>query len=160
MYKYKCMENLRQNEITKNVGLRWTKNEENQLLEELTVQKLDLTTISRIHGRTIRGISERRNLLIHTDFKNNIDIEELANKYKISDLECFVILQKFQEKEVKKLQEKKVQNNDLYSERLNKLEIEVQNINKTLIEIRDLLAKQNNSNMLPNNFSNNPFDEL
>ncbi len=157
---YKSMENLRQYEFTKNVGLRWTKNEENQLIDELTIQKLDLTTISRIHGRTIRGITERRNLLIHSDFKNSCNIKDLSIKYLISELECFAILQKCKEKEVKKLQKIDIKNNDVYSERLDKLEIEVQNMNKTLIEIRDLLAKQNNFNMLPNNLSNNPFDEL
>ncbi len=85
------MENLRKNELTKNVGLRWSKDEDIQLIEELTIKNIDLETIARIHGRTIRGIIERRNLLIYNDFKKNNNMEDLENKYHISELECFVI---------------------------------------------------------------------
>ncbi len=114
-------------------------------------------TIARIHGRTIRGITERRNLLIHNDFiKNNINIENLAFKYHISDLECFSILQKFQEKEIKKNNKSNISDNDSQTKIL-------ENINNNLIEIRDLLKSltiNQNNIMIPNNNSNNPFDEL
>ncbi len=163
------MENLRKNELTKNVGLRWSKDEDIQLIEELTIKNIDLETIARIHGRTIRGIIERRNLLIHNDFKKNNNMEDLENKYHISELECFVILQKFQEKELKKEKEKINNKSNIsdydkripdYDNRIQLLENRVESINNTLIEIRDLLKNTQNKVMIPNNYSNNPFDEL
>ncbi len=159
------MENLRKNELTQNVGLRWLKDEENQFIEELTIKNMDLETIARIHKRTIRGIIERRNLLIHNDFKKNNNIEDLALKYHISELECFVILQKFQEKELKKRDKKDNKSNiSDYDKRIQILENHVESISNTLIEIRDLLKNTQNrviiSNNDSNNDSNNPFDEL
>ncbi len=96
-------------------------------------------------------------------------MEDLALKYHISELECFVILQKFQEKELKKEKEKINNKSNIsdydnripdYDKRIQLLENRVESINNTLIEIRDLLKNTQNKVMIPNNNSNNPFDEL
>lgn len=162
MYAY--VQTLREKEHTKRVGTLWSKEEEAQLLRELS-EKLGIEEISRIHQRTENGIRARRNTLIRKDVENHSSSdEEICNKYNISELEYHMILSK-NTKEVKRSHE------DSQEERIVRLENEVKEIHKTLCEIRDylkLLTISSNVNENQNIFentkntkntnSNNPFD--
>lgn len=59
-----------------NVGCRWTDAEEKQLLGEIQ-DNIPLEMISVAHGRTIRGITSRLEILAYKMFRDNIKIEDI-----------------------------------------------------------------------------------
>ncbi len=145
---YNSIQTLREKDVTKRVGILWSKDEEVQLLCEL-FQKMSLEDISRIHQRTFRGILLRRNMMIHQDIKKNMREEEICNKYNISELEYQMILSENSEKIKKKSKE------EIHEERIAKLETEITIMNRTLLEIRDYLKLLT----ISNNVNKNPFED-
>jgi hypothetical protein len=77
----------------KNQGQRWTLEEENELLTELS-SNLTLDTIAKNHERTIKGIQERCKHIAFQMFLNNVSIGNVQRVTKISDDTVFGLLQK------------------------------------------------------------------
>ncbi len=148
---YSAIQTLREKDVTKRVGTLWSKDEEAQLLREFS-KKMSLEEISRIHQRTVRGILARRNQMIKNEIKNNVRKEELYEKYNISEMECEIILSTEEKIQMKKSKE------EVQEERISKLEVEIQSMNRTLCEIRDYLKILSISHNVNQN-STNPFDE-
>ncbi len=148
---YSAIQTLREKDVTKRVGTLWSKDEESQLLREFS-GKMSLEEISRIHQRTVRGILARRNQMIKNEIKNNVRKEELYEKYNISEMECEIILSTEEKIQMKKSKE------EVQEERISKLEVEIQSMNRTLCEIRDYLKILSISHNVNQN-SSNPFDE-
>jgi hypothetical protein len=148
---YSAIQTLREKDVTKRVGTLWSKDEESQLLREF-FGKMSLEEISRIHQRTVRGILARRNQMIKNEIKNNVRKEELYEKYNISEMECEMILSTEEKIQMKKSKE------EVQEERISKLEVEIQTMNRTLCEIRDYLKILSISHNVNQN-SSNPFDE-
>lgn len=67
-----------------NIGKKWDDEEETLLLEELQ-QNMDVEMIAQKHGRTIGSIISRRKNIVHKLYNNNISIEDIMNKTKLTD---------------------------------------------------------------------------
>ena len=133
---YSVMKDLRQYEETRNVGRAWSKREENLLIEELSQGK-NVIEIAEIHGRTVRGITSRRNLLLRNE--TTINIEELSIKYGISKVECSKILKdKLYEMGNTDVMTTKMEEME---NRIKKLEMDNENLNKKLIEMNNLFEQ-------------------
>jgi len=133
---YSVMKDLRQYEETKNVGRAWSKREENLLIEELSQGK-NVIEIAEIHGRTVRGITSRRNLLMRNE--PSINIEELSIKYGLSKVECSKILKdKLEEMGNTNVTTTKMEEME---NRIKKLEMDNENLNKKLIEMNNLFEQ-------------------
>lgn len=90
----------------KNQGQRWTLEEENELLTELS-SNLTLDTIAKNHERTIKGIQERCKHIAFQMFLNNASIDTVQRVTKISDDTVFGLLQK--KNEMNFVSEKKIE---------------------------------------------------
>jgi len=76
------------------LGQLWTKEEEDQLLDELS-QNVSAQKIAENHNRTIGGINSRIQLIAYKLHKNNASIEEIAEKTKIFDFQIPGIIEKY-----------------------------------------------------------------
>lgn len=78
------IENLRNNEETSNIGIKWSVEEDNKLLEELNINKT-YNEIALEHKRTIGGIKSRIiSHIIYPKYKNDdIDFDKISIEYKI-----------------------------------------------------------------------------
>lgn len=70
------MSNTFKKELPQNAGLRWTNNEEKDLLEELG-KNLDIKTISEIHKRTTGSINARIKDIAYKLYKKGNSFEEI-----------------------------------------------------------------------------------
>lgn len=69
-----------------NAGRKWTDEEEDRLLEELD-KDIDIDTIAENHNRTTGGINSRCNVIAYKMYLNNIDVEEIIKRTKLSKKE-------------------------------------------------------------------------
>jgi len=74
---------LRDNEETANVGTKWTIEEDNKLVQELSDNKT-YEEIALEHKRTITGIKSRViSNIIYPKYKDDIDFEKISMEYNI-----------------------------------------------------------------------------
>jgi len=62
---------------------KWTDNEENLLLEELS-EGLNIKAIALLHSRTIGGINSRKNVLVYRMYQNHYNIDEISECIKLN----------------------------------------------------------------------------
>ena len=74
------------------LGQKWTIEEEEQLLSELT-QNLDIENIAKNHSRTIGGIRARINEIIYKMHTNKISTDEIISKTNLTEEEILCIVQ-------------------------------------------------------------------
>jgi hypothetical protein len=111
--------------LPNNVGKSWTKTEENQLMEEIKAD-MDIETIAKDHGRTIKGIEMRIESIIYKKSKfDNYTNNVLANLFNKSEDDIQKIIDNFN------IKDKKISNPS----------IEIININERLDKIEKLLNK-------------------
>ncbi len=75
------------------LGMKWTNDEENQLLEEL-LDNLSIHDISIKHNRTIGGITSRIEHIAYKMYTSNISITEISNKTKLNNKQIMYIVNK------------------------------------------------------------------
>jgi hypothetical protein len=74
-----------------NTGTYWTKQEELQLMDELSDQK-SMDEIAKTHGRTPKAIEMRLESLIRKQYKDNYTISSLVNLYHKTESEIQKII--------------------------------------------------------------------
>lgn len=74
-----------------NTGSYWTKQEELQLMDELSDQRT-VDEIAKIHGRTAKAIEMRIEALIRKQHKENYTMSSLVNLYQKTEAEIHRIL--------------------------------------------------------------------
>lgn len=82
-------------EYPSNVGQKWTGEEEETLLEELS-KNIHVELIAQYHNRTIGGINARRREIAYKMYDNNISMEEILLKTKLDEYQMAEIIQKRQ----------------------------------------------------------------
>lgn len=98
----KIMQELRNNDETSNAGNKWTIEEDNKLIQEITDDKT-YEEISLEHKRTIQSIKSRViSHIIYPKIKNDIeiDIEDLVLEYKLDEEQITRHLNKIKNKEL------------------------------------------------------------
>jgi hypothetical protein len=75
-----------------NTGAYWTKQEELQLMDELSDQRT-MDDIAKIHGRTPKAIEMRIESLIRKQHKDNYTISSLVNLYHKTESEIHRIIE-------------------------------------------------------------------
>ena len=98
------MQELRKIDETLNAGIRWTIDEDNKLVQEIT-ENITYEEIALEHKRTIQSIKSRViSHIIYPKIKNNveIDLENLSLEYKIDEQQIFKGINKIKNKEVLK----------------------------------------------------------
>lgn len=75
------------------LGMKWSDDEENQLLEELS-NHLSIHDISIKHNRTIGGITSRIHHIAYKMYTSNISITEISEKTKLDDKQIMNIVNK------------------------------------------------------------------
>jgi hypothetical protein len=96
------MQELRNNDETSNAGNKWTIEEDNKLIQEITDDKT-YEEISLEHKRTIQSIKSRViSHIIYPKIKNDIeiDIEDLVLEYKLDEEQITRHLNKIKNKEL------------------------------------------------------------
>jgi hypothetical protein len=76
-----------------NVGKRWTGEEEETLLEELS-KNMDINLIALNHKRKIGGINARRKEIAYVMYSNNNTMEDIIMKTKLVEAEILEIIEK------------------------------------------------------------------
>lgn len=66
-----------------NLGQKWTVEEENTLLEELS-KNIDIEIIAKNHNRTEGGINARRREIAYKMYINNVTYDEIIEKTKLN----------------------------------------------------------------------------
>jgi hypothetical protein len=84
-----------------NAGRKWTDEEEDRLLEELD-KDIDIDTIAENHNRTTGGINSRCNVIAYKMYLNNIDVEEIIKRTKLSKKEIQYAISLRENRPVKK----------------------------------------------------------
>jgi hypothetical protein len=86
-------------EYPSNMGQRWTDDEEEILLEELS-KNIDINVIAQNHNRTVGGINFRRGLIAYKLYSSNNDcfIDDLILKTKLDEDQIIESIQKHQKK--------------------------------------------------------------
>jgi len=98
----KIMQELRNNDETSNAGNKWTIEEDNKLIQEITDDKT-YEEISLEHKRTIQSIKSRViSHIIYPKIKDDIeiDIEDLVLEYKLDEEQITRHLNKIKNKEL------------------------------------------------------------
>lgn len=67
-----------------NSGKKWSVEEENLLLDELD-NKLEIKTIAEKHNRTVNGIKKMQKKIAYKMYLNNVCIEEIVSKTKLTN---------------------------------------------------------------------------
>jgi hypothetical protein len=109
-----------------NAGRKWTDEEEDILLEELD-KNIDIDTIAENHSRTTGGINSRCNVIAYKMYLNNIDVEEIIKKTKLSKKEIQYAISLRENRPVKKEKEK---------EKVKTTQISIQPKNSEIAELK------------------------
>jgi len=96
--KTKILKNIKMSRA----GLKWTNDEEKQLMDEIS-QGIDIDTICKNHGREIGGIKSRISMFIVNKYNDNYTIEELSDMFKINT----TIIEEIIEKNESRIKNKK-----------------------------------------------------
>lgn len=91
-----------------NAGKKWTDEEHNVLLEELN-KNIDINLIAQSHNRTNGAINARCKVIAHDMYKNNVPIEEICAKTKLSEIEIMDAIEHIENKNTKRGRKKKNQ---------------------------------------------------
>ena len=118
------------------VGCKWTKQEDEQLLNEIK-SNMDFDDIARIHKRSELGIKKRIEIIAYDMYFDEIPIDDIISKTKISKEQISNIVKEKQQKYEKKSgtcdkKQKKVNNNNLVN---NNIETDIVEIKKQLENI-------------------------
>jgi polyhydroxyalkanoate synthesis regulator phasin len=99
MSMYSYMASLREHHETAKVGMRWTNEEDEELMVRVK-DKMELCEIARIHQRTMGGIKSR---IIHNGWKmvkeGKLSVEEVTDLLNVSVED----IKKYNEKQEKKI---------------------------------------------------------
>lgn len=142
---YNSIKMLREDENLKNTGVKWTTDEDEELIKEIT-EKKTYEEIALNHKRTIGGITSRViSHIIYPIYKNNleIDIDEIANKYNIDKEKILKSIQKLDTNNEKKIL-KSIKKLDTNNKDKNKLIKENNDIIKYLDELNNKINDINN----------------
>lgn len=139
MYQAKIFKSLKNNNPDKypsSLGEKWTPEEEEQLLIELS-KNINFEEIANNHNRTVGGIKSRIKYIALNMLVNNVPIEEIIVKTKLDE-------EIIKQLEVKKDYKKETKNSNILSyDSLNNDIIEIKNqlvtINTNIQKIFNLL---------------------
>lgn len=73
-------------------GNRWTKEEENRLLQELETDTIEQVSIN--HKRTVKGIKARLRMFVREFYQTGMDIEDIVRKTHLSEEDVFDALKR------------------------------------------------------------------
>jgi len=113
-----------------NAGRKWTDEEEDILLEELD-KNIDIDTIAENHSRTTGGINSRCNVIAYKMYLNNIDVEEIIKRTKLSKKEIQYAISLRENRPVKKEKEKEKE-----KEKVITTQISIQPKNSEIAELK------------------------
>ena len=82
-------------DLPSNTGQKWSDHEESLLLEELN-KNMDIEFIAKTHNRTTGGINSRRKVIAYKLYSNNISIEEIIVKTKLTEEQIIETINKRQ----------------------------------------------------------------
>jgi DNA polymerase II small subunit/DNA polymerase delta subunit B len=84
-----------------NLGKKWEKTEETQLLDELN-KNIPISEIALLHNRTPGGITSRIRLIAYNMHIQNISMEKIIEETKLSENEINIEIQKRENRPTKK----------------------------------------------------------
>lgn len=130
------------------VGQKWTKQEDEKLLEEIKLN-LDYDEIAKIHKRTLIGIKKRLEIIAYDMYFDEISMDEITLKTKISEEQINIIIKEKQQKYEKKnnindytkKQKKvnKIADNNVIETDIIEIKKQLENINTNIENIFNLL---------------------
>jgi len=124
---------------TSRVGVRWSEDEEKQLLKE--VQEMSIENITTLHKRKVGSICSRLKQIGYNMYLNNEDMDKIVDVTKIQESVLLEFFDKIKNKEGKKLEGQSIKNNENQSIKYN----ESQSIQKELKGIKEQLQQLNNN---------------
>ena len=107
----------------KNNGKRWSNEEDEQLIEELS-QNLSFEELSNIHQRSISAIKGRIFIKAVNDHKNGVTIEVIYSKYNLNETTFHEALEYVKKMENKKEDEKGEKKKDIKKEKVKSEKVE------------------------------------
>ncbi len=124
----------------KNNGKRWSNEEDEQLIEELS-QNLSFEELSNVHQRSINAIKGRIFIKAVNDYKNGVTIEVIYSKYNLNETTFHEALEYVKKMENKKEDEKGEKKKEIKKEKVKSEEVkEVQKVEKS--DVNSLLLKE------------------
>lgn len=129
------------------VGQKWTKQEDENLLEEIK-SNLDYDEIAKIHKRTLLGIKKRLEIIAYDMYFDEIPMDDITQKTKISKEQISIIIkekqQKYEKKNINddiKKQKKvnKIADNNVIETDIIEIKKQLENINTNIENIFNLL---------------------
>jgi hypothetical protein len=85
-------------------GNRWTKEEENRLLQELE-DNISIEQVSNNHKRSVKGIKARIRMFVREFYQAGMDIEDIVRKTRLSEEDVFDAMKKDNKVKIDKLHE-------------------------------------------------------
>ncbi len=124
----------------KNNGKRWSDEEDDQLIEELS-ENLSFEELSNIHQRSISALKARIFIKAVNDHKNEILVDEIYKKYNLNETTFHEALEYVKKIENKKEDEKGEKKKEIKKEKVKSEEVkEVQKVEKS--DVNSLLLKE------------------
>ncbi len=140
----------------KNNGKRWSDEEDEQLIQELS-QNLSFEELSNVHQRSINAIKGRIFIKAVNDYKNGVTIEVIYSKYNLNETTFHEALEYVKKMENKKEDEKSEKKKEIKKEKVKSEKIEEKDPNTLLLKelllemreiklmMKDFIYKNNNS---------------
>ncbi len=140
----------------KNNGKRWSDEEDEQLIQELS-QNLSFEELSNIHQRSISALKARINIKAVNDHKNGVDLEVIYSRYNLNETTFNEALEYVKKMENKKEDEKGEKKKEIKKEVQQVQNVEEKEINTLLLKelllemreiklmMKDFIYKNNNS---------------
>ncbi len=122
----------------KNNGKRWSDEEDEQLIQELS-QNLSFEELSNVHQRSISALKARINIKAVNDHKNGVDLEVIYSRYNLNETtfnEALIYVNKKEEEKGEKGEKGEKKKEKVKSEKVE----QVQNVEEK--EINTLLLKE------------------
>jgi len=124
----------------KNNGKRWSNEEDEQLIEELS-QNLSFEELSNIHQRSISAIKGRIFIKAVNDHKNGVTIEVIYSKYNLNETTFHEALEYVKKMENKKEDEKGENKKEIKKEKVKSEKVEqIQQVGES--DLNTLLLKE------------------
>ncbi len=117
----------------KNNGKRWSNEEDEQLIEELS-QNLSFEELSNIHQRSISAIKGRIFIKAVNDYKNEVVLDEIFKKYKLNETTFHEALEYVKKMENKKEDEKGEKKKEIKKEKVKSEEVKEKDPNTLLLK--------------------------
>jgi hypothetical protein len=135
------MKKLRANPETKRAGLKWNREEEEQLMEMISEQT-SFADIAKKLGRTEGGITTRiASMISHKIENDSASVEDIAEEFKMTVEQVNTIREKEQQKEEKYSNYNKNNFNTNNEPTIKNLYAEIQSLKKIVLSLQRTINK-------------------